>query len=543
MRYQLRAAALAGGLVLLMGACSSGGGSDEESNSPSATATGEAAQGGTYSLANCEPEHLTPQNDYESCGTQVLEGIFTPLVSIDENGEVVMEQAESVESTDQKVWTIKIQPGWKFSNGEPVTAQSYVDAWNYAALGSNAFILNFFFERFEGYADLNPAKGKAKTTELSGLKALDDTTIQVTLAEPFSQFPIQLAFQAFFPLPKAFFDDPKAYDSAPIGDGPYVMDGEWQHNVTINLKRNPDFSGDTPGSADNIELPMYAAGQANAAYADIQAGNIDIDFSGSDTLERARKDFPDTLQEHGGATFLYLGVPIYRPEFKNPLLRQALSLAVDREAVMKAVLVAESPADAFVAPIVPGYETGACTNCVYDPDLAKQKFEQAGGFDGKIVLNFPGPDQTLAQALEAVGNQWKQNLGIDFEINPINGNSYFDVESQHKMTGPWWDGWVMDYPSMEDYLRPINGCTGGYNETTYCSQPFEDLVKEGDRASSIDDSISKYQEAQDLLNEDMPIIPWGFLGFNVINTENVTNVHPLGPFAEVALEDVQVVNQ
>jgi oligopeptide transport system substrate-binding protein len=520
--------------ICLLGACSS-----QKATSPNKTE--QPKSGGSFSIANCEPTYLTPQRNYEACGSQVFEVLFDRLVSFDPKGQPVMDQAESLTSDDQKVWTIKIKPGWTFHDGTPVTAQSYVDAWNWTALGSNEAILNYFFERVEGYDALNPEKGKATTEQLSGLKVIDDTTFQVTLTAPFSQFPIQLGFDAFDPLPKAFFDDPKAYNEQPIGDGPYMMDGAWKHDDTINLKRYPAYRG-TPGLADEIKLPIYSATDSGPAYADLQAGNIDIDLIGSDHLVQARSDFPDTLQENPSSIFLYLGIPLYDQRFQNKFLRQALSLAVDREAVMKAVLIAETPADSFVVKTVAGYRPGSCTYCRLDVNLAKQKLAQAGGWQGTLTINFY-TDQTLEQAMEAVANQWRQNLGIqDIKLNPINPNSYFDVEDQKKMTGPFWDAWSQDYPSIEDYLRPIHGTNGGYNFTTYSNPTFDDLLAQGDSAPSIGDSIATYQQAEDLLAEDMPIIPWGYLGFNVATSPNVTNVVKAGAFDLVALEKVQVVS-
>jgi ABC-type oligopeptide transport system substrate-binding subunit len=158
-------------------------------------------------------------------------------------------QADSVTlSSDGLVYTIKIKSGWTFHNGEPVDAKSYVDAWNYAADCTNGYILNTFFQRIEGYDALNPSDCKNVTTkEMSGLSVVDDTTFTVTLLAPFSQFPTTLGFDAYNPLPQAFYDDPDAYNEAPIGDGPYMMDGKWKHDDTINLQRYPDYAG-TPAT-------------------------------------------------------------------------------------------------------------------------------------------------------------------------------------------------------------------------------------------------------------------------------------------------------
>ena len=200
-------------LALVGAACSNTG--KEGGPTPSSS---EAQRGGSFSFPNTEPQHLTPQNDYEAAGAQVFNVLWTRLMTYDpDTNEPIPAQADSVTSDDNTTWTIKIKSGWTFHNGEPVTAQSYVDAWNWGALGSNGAILNFFFAKVEGYDALNPSKGKATATELSGLKVVDDTTFTVTLTAPFSQFPVELGFDAFDPLPKAFFDDPEKFDSAPIG--------------------------------------------------------------------------------------------------------------------------------------------------------------------------------------------------------------------------------------------------------------------------------------------------------------------------------------
>jgi oligopeptide transport system substrate-binding protein len=526
-------------LLIVAAACSSGNGGGGSTGPGGSGASGSGQQGGTFKFPlGADPTKLIPQNDYESAGAQVFNAIFTRLMTYDaDTNAPVPAQAKSVTSDDQMVWTIEIQPGWTFHNGEPVTAQSYVDAWNWGALGSNGAILNFFFEKIQGYDELNPAKGDATTTELSGLKVVNDTTFTVTLTAPFSQFPIELGFDAFDPLPKAFFDDPDAYNEKPIGDGPYMLT-EWKHDQTIVLERYPDYQG-TPGYADRIELPIYSS--SDASWADFQAGNLDISFVGSSNFVDAQQNYSDSLTEEPSSLFLYLGLPLYDPRFQNKELRQALSLAVDRQAVMNAVLVAETPADAFTAPVVPGYQSGTCTYCTYDPALAKQKLAAAGGWQGTMTINLYSNDATLEQAMEAIGNQWKQNLGIDFELNVMNYNSYYDTTINHKFTGPWWDGWVMDYPSLEDYLRPLYGSTGSYNGSGYSNPAFDSLLKQGDEADSIEASIAKYQQAADIVAEDMPVIPWGFLPSRYVHQPTVTNVHKAGPLENLELADIQVV--
>jgi ABC-type oligopeptide transport system substrate-binding subunit len=526
--------AVVAALAMFAVSCGGGGGGGTPSGSSSAP---PGVQGGTYSFVNAEPSTLIPHNNYDAAGNQVFEALFTRLVSYDfETGAPVPAQAESITPSDDALtYTIVIKDGWTFHNGEPVTAKSYVDAWNYAAYGPNGYILNFFFDRIEGYDAMNV--DKPKTKELSGLKVVDDTTFTVTLTAPFSQFEITLGYDAFDPLPSVFYDDPEAYNEQPIGDGPYMMDGAWKHDETINLTRYPDYAG-TPGFADNIELPIYSG---PAAWADFQAGNLDITLVGSDHIEEARTAYPDTLNAHAGSTYLFLGVPLYDERFQNKEIRQALSMAIDREAVISAILVAEIPADDLMPPAITGYRSGACQYCTLDVAGAQQKLADAGGWTGELTLNIYADDVVLEQAMEAVANQWKENLGIDVKLNATNYPVYSGAIFDQEMTGPWWDGWAMDYPSPQDYLTPLYGSNGGYNTTGYDNPAFDDLMEQGDQAPTLEASIPIYQQGGDIILEDLPVIPWGYIGFNTVHQPTVTNVLKNGPLDNLALELVQVV--
>lgn len=522
-------------LAIFAASCGGGGGGGGGSTGSSSAPPG--TQGGTYSYANAEPSSLIPQNDYESAGGQVFEALFTRLVSFDfDTGAPIPAQADSITPSDDGLtYTIVIKDGWTFHNGEPVTAQSYVDAWNYTAYGPNGYILNFFFDKIEGYDAMNSKKPTAK--ELSGLKVVNDTTFTVTLTAPFSQFEITLGYDAFDPLPQAFYKDPEAYNEQPIGDGPYMMDGPWKHDETINLTRYPDYAG-TPGFADNIKLPIYSG---DASWADFQAGNLDILFVGSQHFQEAQTAYPDTFSAQASSTYLYLGVPVYDDRFANKELRQALSMAIDRQAVMNAVLVAEQPADDLMPPAIVGYRSGACQYCTLDVAGAQQKLADAGGWTGELTLNIYADDPVLEQAMEAVANQWKQNLGIDVKLKATNYPVYDAAINAHEMTGPWWAGWGMDYPSPQDYLTPLYGKNGGYNTSGYENAAFDDLMKQGDQAPTVDESIPIYQQGADMILEDLPLIPWGYLGFNTVHQPTVTNVLKEGPIDNLALELVQVV--
>jgi oligopeptide transport system substrate-binding protein len=544
-------------LALVAAAC----GGDEEEPTPTGPGetgpepTGETAPavtGGSWSMEICEPESLIPQVNAETCGSQVLKGLFTPLITFDENEQIVYAVAESIESEDNVTWTVTLREGWTFHDGTPVTASSFVDAWNWGAYGPNGAGNNYFFGPYGvnivGYDELNPAEGDPETDQMSGLQVVDDRTFTVELGAPFSEFPITVGYNAFYPLPESFFADSEAFNEAPVGNGPYMMDGSWEHDVGINVVRYEGYAGDEPGNADAVEFRIYA--DPDTAYRDLQAGQLDIMTAvPPEQIEAAKSEFGDRYVEDPSSTFQYIGLPLYVEEFANPDLRRALSMALDREAIDVAVFSnTRESADDMVSPVVQGYREGVCEYCVYDPERAKELFDAAGGYDGTLSIWFNN-DGGHEEWIEAVSNQWRQNLGIEnveFESMPFArylgrlDQGLDDDPSTPGVTGPFRLGWVMDYPSMQNYLENLHGTGAGSNYTTYSNPEVDDLIAQGKRAASLDEAVSLYQQADDLILQDMPIIPmWFGLNQSAYN-DTVTNV-VVDKFTFVDVAAVQVV--
>ncbi|HVW32511.1 MAG TPA: ABC transporter substrate-binding protein [Acidimicrobiia bacterium] len=522
--------------VVVLGACSPGGGSLQEA--AGVRMADGRVRGGAFSLSIGEPEHLMPANATTSDDGQVLSALFTGLVDYDPTtAEPRNALAESITTADQRTWTIRLKPGWTFHNGEPVTARSFVDAWNFAAYAGNGNGNAGYFAKIEGYDALqadHPA-----TRSMTGLTVVDDTTFTVRLTDSFSQFPILLGFQAFYPLPRAAYGDVRAFEEAPIGNGPYEMDGRWHHDESIRLKRFPAYQG-PPAGADRIEFRIYS--KPGGGYEDLLAGNLDVATDvPPDQLANAKAEFKSGYQERRSSAFYYLGFPLWDRAFGRKELRQAISLAIDRDAIVRAIYDnTRAPAHSVINPLVPGSRPDACSLCAYDPARARRLLAAAGGWHGPLQLWFSTSAENQP-ALEAVANMLRTNLGItDIRFNVFDFAQFLGLVKARKVTGPFFSSWVMDYPSPNTYIAPLYTAGARTNRTGYTNPAVDAHIAEGDRAPSVAAAILAYQAAEDVILDDMPVIPLWFGKTRAVHGERVAHV-VIDPFSRIRVADVQVV--
>lgn len=530
-----RMTAVAAVFALGLTACGGGGGGEPESSgNGGGDPTGQP--GGSYSATITEPTFLAPSsNCYESECSKVVNLIQEPLLNVDpESGEVVYDGLlESVESDDSTVWTIKIKPGLKFQNGEDVNAESFIRAWEYSSNPKNA-------QATAGF--LSHIKGSGKGKSLTGVKAVDDQTLEVTLNNAFSQFPQMMSYTpAFAPMAQECLDDVKACNEEPIGTGPYMMDGAWKHDQSITVTKWPDYQGDTTAVADTIEFQMFTDGVA--AWRDFQNGGVDIISPLDPTVYlEAKGQLGDKIIEEPTATLTYLGLPVNEPPFDNPQVRQAISMSIDRDQIIEQVLNGNAFASTdIVTPPIPGSRDDACNYCTYDPEQAKQLLEDSGVDPaGQTIDYYFNADAGHDGWVEAAARQVQENLGFDYKLNSQEWAKYLTFLDGKKFTGPFRLGWSLDYPSPENYVRPIVGTNGDSNYTGYSNPELDKKLVEGDKAETLDEAISLYQEADDMALEDMPILPMWSGQSAVASSDQVGDVRYDVGEGEVAFNEVSV---
>jgi oligopeptide transport system substrate-binding protein len=514
-------------LALVATACGGGGAPEPGAEDPAGQAGGEVV------VAGCTPENpLIPGNTSEACGGDIIDAMTSKLVRYNtENAAPENDIAESIETTDNKLFTVKLKP-YKFHDGTDVKAKNFVDAWNFTAYAPNGQAGSYFYAPVAGYADVQcpdvDCKEKPKAKTMSGLKVVDDMTFTIQTTEPVSNLPVRLGYSSFAPLPDSFFTDQKAFEAKPIGAGPFKMDTK--SNTEFVFSKFADFSGATKANADKLTFRIYQ--DPAAAYADAVAGSLDyIDESNipQDQFigDAYQTDFPDRNSQREAGRISWINFSPNDPQLKdNPDLRKAISRAIDRDLITKQIWNnTVTPATGWVSPVVDGYKAGACgDSCTFDAAAAKTAFEAAGGYKGTLTMTYNADAPNKAWS-EAVCNSIKNTLGIECTAVPtVDFATYNKKIDANEIKGIFRSSWQMDYPSIENFLVPIYAKGADSNWTHYDSPEFTKLTTEAAAAKSADEANALYQQAEGLLATDFPTAPLWYPKTTAVWSEKVTDV-------------------
>jgi oligopeptide transport system substrate-binding protein len=517
-KIALASIALVGAGSLALAGCSGGDASSDASSDG----------GGVITANGSEPQNpLIPTNTNETGGGKIIDEIFAGLIYYDADGQPVNDVAEEITTDDPQHLTVKIKEGQKFSDGEEVTADNFIKAWNYGALLSNEQLNSYFFEDIEGFS-------WDEDSELTGLEQVDDYTFTIALNKPASDFALRLGYSAFYPLPDVAFEDMEAFGESPIGNGPYKLAAEdaWQHDVEINLVKNEDYTGGRKAQNDGLDIVFYAS--QDAAYADLLAGNLDVlDAIPDAALETYESDLGDRAVNQPAAIFQSFTIPERLAHFsgeEGQLRRAALSLAINREEITETVFQGtRTPASDFTSPVIDGWSESleGADVLEYDAEKAKDLWAQAdaispwsGSF--QIAYNSDGGHQSW---VDAVTNSIKNTLGID-----ASGAPYVDFASlRTEITGDtiqtaFRTGWQADYPGLYNFLGPLYATNAGSNDGDYSNPEFDQLLSEGISTTDLDEANAKFQAAQEILLKDLPAIPLWYSNVNGGFADTVDNV-------------------
>ncbi|MEW1779498.1 ABC transporter substrate-binding protein [Streptomyces sp. NPDC086777] len=500
----------------LVGTTSCSGDSQDES--------GGDRSGGSYSVGvpTSYLGHFLPGQAGDS---GVAQAIWTPLTKVDTaSGKVVDAVARSITSKDQKTWTITLRD-WTFQNGEKVTAQSFANAWNATAYAPNAMPFNYLFMNFKGYDVLNPAKGKPSADKLSGVKVIDDKTLKVTLNAPLSTFPALIAGTPFAPLPKAAFrsKDFSAFDKLPIGNGPYKVASPGIANGAqqVRLERYDGYAG-TKGNAQTITVKGFQ--NDTTAFTSFRAGAVDIATVNGNDLSTASKTYRNQVITAGAPAVVYLGFPLWDKRFQDKKVREAFSLAIDRDAIVRALLHGfAEPADGVVPKVLAGGGQPDCSYCSYDPERARKLLREAGGWTGSLTL-WTKQDATTQVVLQAVLGQLRSNLGIkdiSLEAKPL--DQMYSALGAKNVSGPFLLYTGASYPSSYSLVDSLFSTSSGANVTGYDSKKFAAQLAKAAHADPANADALTRDAARTAL-DDFPLAPVYYPQTGLVHSARVNDV-------------------
>lgn len=536
---QARWAACAVAVALTATAC--GGGDD----------SGGGGADGIVSSSWGDPQNpLEPANTNEVQGGKVLDMVFRGLVRYNpKTGEAENEIAQKIESKDSQNFTITIKDNWTFSNGEKITAKSFVDAWNYGAALKNNQKNAYFFQYIEGYDKVHPESGSASAETLSGLKVVNDTTFTAKLSQKFSLWPDTLGYAAFVPLPKTFYSDHDAWLAKPVGNGPYTID-QYAKGSSMNLRRWDGYPGDDKAQNGGIDLKVYT--DNNTAYTDLTAGNLDlVDDVPASQLKNVQADLGDRYINTPAGIIQTLAFPFYEKAWNTPdaiKVRQGLSMAINRQQITDQIFQkTRTPASDWTSPVLGeegGFKEGLCGSpCEYDKAAAKKMIEEGGGIPGgQLKISYNADTGSHKEWVDAVCNSINNVMGDNKACVGGPVGTFADFRSQvstQKLTGAWRAGWQMDYPLIQNFLQPLYYTNAPSNDGKWSNQKFDDLIDKANAESDKAKAVATFQDSEKVLVEQMPVIPLWYQNGSAGYSDRVENVS-LNPFSVPVYDQIKV---
>lgn len=434
---------------------------------------------------------VTPAEAADPGALNVVTNTFTGLTRFrGTTGTPTNAAAQKLETADNVTWNVTLRKDMTFHDGTPVTADSFIDAWNWAAHEPNESPSRPYFAPIAGF----DATAAASAPTLSGLAKIDDLTFTITLTAPNSQFPVLLAMPAYAPLPPSFFADPEGFAQAPVGNGPYQVVAASAEGSTLQAVDGHFFPRP---AADVVEFVPEAGGDSITV---VEPPGPARGSSSTAAATEATVVAPT-------ATVQALTFPTYSPRFADPGIRLAFSTAIDR-----ALIIADHfgeralPATSWVSPVANGYRPNACGSpCIYNADTAQNALANAGGFDGDLVISFVA-DPDTAEWVERVCRSITNTLAVPCRGQAEPDQAAFDAKViSRTFDGPFVTTAASPVPTAEAYLRPFT--TGAPGNASGYSNPLFDAALASAATGPAKDAPTAFGNASKVLAKDVPTAP------------------------------------
>ncbi|MEG6586694.1 peptide ABC transporter substrate-binding protein [Dendrosporobacter sp. 1207_IL3150] len=463
-----------------------------------------------YAL-EAEPSSLDPAKSTAIPESLVELQIFEGLTRLDAKDQPIPGVAEKWEITpDGLKYVFYLRPNAKWSNGEPITAQDFVFAWKRALspelASENAYML-FPIKNAQAYNE------KKLAADQLGIKAINETTLEVILEKPTAYFLSLVAFHSFYPVNQKIVsanpDNWAANVQTLVGNGPFKITN-WVHSGKIEFAKNDQYWDAAAVKLNKMEWPISDSQTTRLAL---------IENSQVDMMVEPPVVEHDRLSQNGLLKVSpYLGVYYYvfntqKAPFDNPKVRKAFTLAINRELLVKNVIKGgKKPAYAWVAPGLTNSATGKDFReeggnfAVEDAILAKKLLAEAGYPEGKglppvaIMYNNGEMHKSIA---EAVQEMWKQNLGVVASLTNQESKVFLETRAQgdFQIARASWVGDYADPMTFMDVFKDAN------NDAKYVNQNYNRLIEQAQTTTEQSVRMKAMHDAETILFDDAVIMP------------------------------------
>lgn len=524
---RLRWAVPLAGVVLAVAACSSSASSSPQGSGPatsstagaSTSAAGTPVKGGTMQVAfQSDPDTFDPQVCYDATCWDNMQMMFDRLY--DYKGATTTLEAEAaasmpVISGGGKVYTIAIRRGMTFDNGKPVTAADFAYSFSRICNPATKSPVVSFWTVVSGCT----AFAKNPVGTVSGIKVLSTYSLQITLTQSDAAFSYVLAMPHASVIPAGTGAQQALH---PLGSGPFEL-VSFTPGQSIILKANPNYWNKSLPYVTGVNEKLGVSPEVQLL--ELEKGQIDLmgdPLPNSDYLNVINnKSLASQINHRQSLDTYYLTLNTKVKPFNNPLVREAVSYAIDRSFLLKLVNGQGSPATGFIPPGVTGYTSENLVNPL-NVAKAKQLLAQAGyphGFSTTLYSWNTQPWTNLDPAIQ----QQLAAIGITVNVRPIQESTFFTLAGTPGKAPMTLTFWVADYPDASDFFQALVSCgsdiAGGQNYAFYCNNKVDGDVNAG--LANPANAASDYVQADKTMLADNPVIPLYFGTTTSVSGANV----------------------
>jgi oligopeptide transport system substrate-binding protein len=454
-----------------------------------------------------EPTTMDPARVEDGPTIEVLMHIYDGLVRWNEKNQIEPAIAESWKvSPDGRTYTFYLRKNVRFHTGRAVTAHDFVFSINRALSPSTAStVAGTYLNDIEGALDV--LSGKAKSA--SGVKALDDYTLQIRIVKPRAYFLAKLTYPTAYVVDRQNVSSGPQWTEKPVGTGPFKL-ARWEHNSIVVLEANPDYF-DGPPRLARIERPIvlrpstrhakYESGEVDAV--DVTMGDYDRDVRDPVLKSQMR------IYDRPAVFYFALNQRAY-PPFRDRRVRQAFAMAIDKPALIRLALKGiNRPANGILPPGIPGHDPNF-KGLPYDPARARLLLAQAGYPGGRglppLTLTFREQMVDLRRLAEAAAEMYRRNLGVDVKLREMEWGVF--LQERNRGTLPFFLlRWMADYLDPQNFLSLMLHSKAPENTIGYSNPEFDRLCDQADALMDQKRRLELYRRAERIVVEDAPWIP------------------------------------